>query len=80
MLTTLRKYGLGRVLPVDHHTSFHKTCGVTTFALAALHSAMHFANIALNLVHANFGAYVAENGLEVRMSLVRVGEYLRYSI
>ena len=65
MLTILRKYGLGRVLPVDHHTSFHKTCGVATFALAALHAAMHLANIALNLAQDNFGAFVEENGMEV---------------
>ena len=65
MLTTLRKYGLGRVLPVDHHTSFHKTCGVATFALAAVHAAMHLVNIGLNLVHVNYGAFVAENGMEV---------------
>ena len=66
VLTTLRKYGLGRVLPVDHHTSFHKTCGVTTFALATVHTAMHLCNVGLNLAHANFGAFVAENGMEVR--------------
>ena len=53
------------MLPVDHHTSFHKTCGVATFALAALHAAMHLANIALNLAEDNFGAFVAENGMEV---------------
>ena len=65
LLTTLRKYGLGRVLPVDHHTAFHKTCGVATFALAALHTAMHLANIALNLAQDNYGAFVQENGMEV---------------
>ena len=63
MLTTLRKYGLGRVLPVDHHTSFHKTCGAITFVLAAVHTVMHLCNIGLNLVHANFAAFVEQNGM-----------------
>ena len=54
------------MLPVDHHTAFHKTCGVATFALAALHTAMHLANIALNLAEDNYGAFAKENGMEVR--------------
>ena len=54
------------MLPVDHHTAFHKTCGVATFALAALHTAMHLANIALNLAQDNYGAFAQENGMEVR--------------
>lgn len=43
-LTIMRKIGLVRILPLDHHILLHKKTGIIIFCQAWFHGIMHFVN------------------------------------
>ena len=48
-ITTLRRFGLSKILPLDNHIYVHKVTGVIIFVQAAIHSICHLFNFAINI-------------------------------
>ena len=48
-ITTLRRFGLSKILPLDNHIYIHKVTGITIFVLALVHSICHLFNFAINI-------------------------------
>ena len=43
-MTWLRKLGLSKILPLDHHLEMHALVGYVIFGQASLHTLMHLIN------------------------------------
>ena len=48
-ITTLRRIGLSKILPLDNHIYLHKVTGTLIFVQALVHSGCHLFNFAINI-------------------------------